>query len=298
MSLWLQNAVGYVVLGLLWLIHKLPFRLQTVLGRTLGLSLYGLARRRRRIVEINLRLCFPERSEAERQALAREHFALAGRSLLERTHVGWSSPERLSRIVKVQGETYLAEPYAAKKPVILLLPHFLGMDMPAVLAMRYNMLTLYAKQGNPVFEQVLRAGRLRFGDQKLLTRQDGIRPAIKEIRAGRPFVYLPDLDYGIQDGLFVPFFGIPAATITGLSRLAHATGAQVLMMVPRMTPTGYLIEISPPWTHFPTDDVAADTRRMNAAIEEAILTMPAQYYWLHRRFKNRPPGMPSFYDEA
>ena len=267
------------------------------LGRVLGLALYVLARRRRNIVHTNLRLCFPDLMPSERRALAREHFALAGRSLLERTHMWWSDAALLNSMNVVSGEAYLQTLYEAKIPVILLLPHFLALDMVgAVLGQRYNAVSMYAKQSNPVFDVLLLRGRTRFGQQTLISRQEGIRPVVKAVRAGTPFLYLPDLDYGTRDAIFVPFFGIPTATITGLSRLAHLTGAKVLPCLTRMTPTGYALEIGAPWENFPTQDVVADTLRMNAFIEEAIRTMPAQYYWLHRRFKHRPEGEPGFYD--
>jgi KDO2-lipid IV(A) lauroyltransferase len=148
-----------------------------------------------------------------------------------------------------------------------------------------------------VFDRLILRGRKRFGDQLLLSRQDGARSSIKAMRAGRPFYYLPDMDLGSRDSVFVPFFGVPAATITGLSRLARAAGAVVITCITRTLPggQGYVVEIGDPWPDFPSADAEADTRRMNAFIESAVRTMPEQYYWVHRRFKTRPEGEPRIY---
>ncbi|MEO8409750.1 MAG: lysophospholipid acyltransferase family protein, partial [Propionivibrio sp.] len=157
--------------------------------------------------------------------------------------------------------------------------------------------SMYAAQTNPVFDHLLYQGRKRFGDQLLLSRKDGARASVKAMKSGRPFYYLPDLNSRRRDSIFVPFFGIETATITGLSRLSKAAGAAVVPCVTRMLPggQGYQVEISEPWANFPSDDVVADTTRMNAWIEAAIRTMPEQYYWVHRRFKTRPEGEPRPY---
>jgi KDO2-lipid IV(A) lauroyltransferase len=165
------------------------------------------------------------------------------------------------------------------------------------IAMRFDSVTIYAPQKNAVFERRFYNGRRRFGDQTLLARQAGARPTVKAMKSGRPFYYFPDMDFGGRDSLFVPFFGVQAATITGLSRLAKAAGAAVVPCVTRMLPggKGYVVEIGDAWSDFPTADVEADTRRMNAYIESVVRTMPEQYYWVHRRFKTRPAGEPRFY---
>jgi len=127
--------------------------------------------------------------------------------------------------------------------------------------------------------------------------QAGVRAAIASLRSGRPFYYLPDQDYGARDSVFVPFFGVPAATVTGLSRLARITGARVLPCLTRILPggAGYEVTIEPPWESFPSADPVADTRRMNEYIERRVLEMPEQYLWMHKRFKTRPPGEARFY---
>lgn len=282
-----------------WLLHWLPLALLAAFGRALGWLAYYLAVPRRRIALTNLRLCFPELDEAARRALAHRHFQVLGRSLFERGLLWWSSAARLRRIVRIDGLERLAKLYEAREPVILLVPHFVGLDAGATrLAMEINAVSVYARQKrNPTLDRLLHHGRSRFGDQLLLTRQDGIRGTVKAMREGRPFYYLPDMDYGRKDAIFVPFFGVEAATITGLPRLARLGKAKVLPCVTRMLPgsAGYVLEIGEPWADYPTADVEADTRRMNAWLEGVVRTMPEQYYWVHRRFKTRPEGQARLY---
>jgi len=283
---------------LLWLLHFLPLTILAPLGKGLGTLLFAVARSRRHVVEVNLALCFPELDERQRQNLATEHFQMLARSLLERSLLWWSRPERLRRLIRLEGEEHLRSSVDAGQPVLLLTPHFVGLDAGgAAIAMRFDCASIYVAQANAVFDRLLLRGRQRFGDQLLLSRQDSIRVSVKALRAGRPLYYLPDMDFHARDSIFVPFFGVPTATITGLPRLARLAGASVLPCLTRMLPggKGYVVSIGEPWTDFPGDDVVMDTARMNAWIESAVRTMPAQYYWVHRRFKTRPPGASKVY---
>ena len=289
----LTRALSLLTVALLWSLHFLPLPFLAVLGRGLGMLLYVLAGRRRKIAKINLSWCFPEMDDVHRTQLAKASFQALGRSILDRGILWWGSRERILRLVKVVGEEKIRELQQAGRPIILLVPHFFGLDAGAMaMAMRFDVVTIYAPQRNDVIERVFYKGRRRFGNQLMLTRQDGARTTVKAMKSGRPFYYLPDLNYRRRDSIFVPFFGIQTATITGLSRLSKAAGAAVVPCVTRMLPDGrgYRVEIGDPWTEFPTDDFAADTARMNAWIEATIRTMPEQYFWIHRRFKTRPRG--------
>ncbi len=283
-------------LGLIWLLHWLPLALLAPLGRAAGLLLYALAGERRSVVLTNLRLCFPDLREPQRVQLARNHFAVFTRSLLEHGILWWGSRERVLRMVRVEGlEHWLA---VRERPVIWLSPHFVGLDMGGIrLTAEFPLVSVYSKQKNPVFEAVLLHGRTRLGPTELYSRQDGIRPVAKAIKKGLPFYYLPDMDFGERDSMFVPFFGVPAATITGLARIAAMTGAVVVPAVTTQLPggDGYVLRFYPAWDHYPGGDLAANTRRMNAFIEERVREMPEQYYWLHKRFKTRPPGEQKIY---
>ncbi len=289
----LRNLLSQPAVFLLWLLHLLPLRVLAFIGRRLGEIFYLFGRYRRKIVNINLAWCFPELSPAERSRLAREHFRVLGRSFLERGLLWWASQERLEQIIRISGLEKIRALQEAGLPIILLAPHFVGLDAGgARIAMSFDSLSMYAEQANPVFDRLLLNGRRRFGDQLLLTRKDGIRATVKATKSGRPFYYLPDLNARRRESIFVPFFGIPTATITGVPRLAQLTGARVLPCTTRILPggQGYITEIGDAWEDFPTADVEADTARMNAWIESAVRTMPEQYYWVHRRFKTRPVG--------
>ena len=285
-----------VTLALVWLLRLLPLQLLAPLGRGLGFLLYLLGRERREVALTNLKLCFPQWSETERRRVGRAHFQAFGRSLLEHGILWWSSKARVQRLVRIEGIEHWQE--VAGRPVIWFAPHFIGLDMGGIrLSSEYRVVSVYSRQKDPAFDAVLYSGRTRFVKPDLYSRQEGVRSVVKALRRGLPFYYLPDMDFGSRDSIFVPFFGVPAATITGLSRIARLAGATVLPVVTRQLPgaAGYVLTFHPAWENFPTADVEADTRRMNAFIEERVLEMPEQYYWLHKRFKTRPPGEAKYY---
>jgi len=287
-----------LILALMWLLHWLPLPLLAALGRGLGYVLHALVGERRRVTLTNLGLCFPELPEGERAALARRHFAAFGRSVLEFGLWWWASPERIRRLVRLEGGETLAAHRG--KPVILLVPHFVGIDAGAIrILLDFQLVAIYTRQKNRVFEAAMNNGRTRFGTLVLASRQEGTRKALKAMKDGRFFHYSPDMDYGPKESVFVPFFGVQAATITGLSRLARLTGATVIPVVTRMEGRGwqsrYVARVGEPWAEFPGADEVADAQRLNAFIESEARCSPEQYYWLHKRFKTRPPGEPRVY---
>jgi KDO2-lipid IV(A) lauroyltransferase len=283
-----------LVLFLMWLLHWLPLSLLAPLGRAFGRLVWRFGHERRHVTLTNLHLCFPQMPVAEREALARRHFEVFGRSFLERGLLFWASADRLRRLASIEGLERLE--VVQDRPVILFVPHFVGLDMGWTrLTLERNMVSIYADQKNLLFNSALREGRLRFGHSQLFSRQEGTRKTIRAMREGRPFYYLPDMDYGQRDTIFVPFFGFPTATITGLTRLARLTGAAVVPVITRMNETGYTVTIGEPWADFPGASIEGDTRRMNAFIEAVVPKMPEQYFWLHKRFKTRPPGEKGVY---
>jgi Kdo2-lipid IVA lauroyltransferase/acyltransferase len=290
----LKIAFSHLLVGFLWLLHWLPLPALRGLGWLLGRLLYAFGRERRKVALINLRLCFPEKTEAEREILARRHFIAFSRAVLDRTLGWWASRERLQRMIRVKGEEHLIVPEGTS--LIVLSPHFVGLDAAATrLTMLAAGCTVYSKQKNPVFDKLLFDGRQRFQRCLLLSRQDGMRKVIKAIKQGLPFYYLPDMDFGPEDSIFVPFFGVPAATVPGVSRLVRLTGARVVACITRQVGDGYEVELTPAWDNFPGESVEADTLRVNQFIESQVLRMPEQYFWLHKRFKTRPPGEKRFY---
>jgi Kdo2-lipid IVA lauroyltransferase/acyltransferase len=284
-------------IGVLRLLHALlPIPALAWLGEAFGSLLHVLAGARRRVVSTNLRLCFPELSEAERAALARAHLRALGRSMLLETVSWWGSRAQLERLVRFEGLEHVR--VHSGKPLIWLAPHFVGLNIGGVrvTAEFAPIVSLYARLKNAAFDKVLLHSRTRFGASEMYSRQDGIKPVIRAIKSGKPFYYLPDMDYGRKESIFVPFFCVPTATITGLSRLARATGAAVVPCVTRWDNGGYITRFYPAWANYPTDDAEADTRRMNAWLEDRIREYPEQYFWVHRRFKTRPEGEKGFYD--
>lgn len=286
-----------LVLGLLWLFHWLPLGVQAALGRALGALLYRLAVSRRRVALRNLELCFPDWPEAERRRIAREHFGWVTRSLLERGLLWYGSEKRLRRLIHVEGDIGFAA--STEGPVMWLVPHFVGLELAGTASALQprRVISMYQRQSNPVFDQALKAGRLRWNNGDLLPRHDNALPLVKAIKRGMVFLNLPDMDFGPKDSAFVPFFGVPAATLLAPSRLARTLGMKVQPVLTEVLPggQGYRVSYLPPWEGFPTDDAEDDTLRLNRFIEQAILRNPAQYLWVHKRFKTRPPGEPSLY---
>lgn len=286
-----------LLLGLMWLLHWLPLPVLGRLGEAVGALLFLAIRKRRHITLTNLRLCLPQLSEQERQALAREHFQAYTRSVLERGILWWAPAARLRKLIRV--EPALPLEAIQSGPTILLCPHFVCLDVAGVaIAMATSGCSIYTRQQNRVFDEALRRGRSRFHPVKLLSRAEGVKPIIRAMREGLPFFMLPDMDFGIKDSAFVPFFGVPAATLTATARLAATTGARVIPVVATFLPgyQGWKVTCYPAWENYPGDDMVAATRRMNAFIEERVLEAPAEYFWAHKRFKTRPPGSPGVYD--
>lgn len=277
-----------------WLLHFLPDTWIVGLGRGLGALLHVIARQRRHIALTNLALCFPEKAEGERQDIVREHFRLYGQAMLERVILYWATPEHLVRMIRLEGEHNLTA--VAGKPVILFAFHFVGMEVPWMrLTMNHSLAAFYARMSNPEVERRLMERRNRFRPATMVSNKQGLKPALEVIRAGTPMIYMPDMDFGRKHSIFVPFFAASAATLPGLSRMAAATGAAVVPVIPHLTPEGWVVTVEPAWENFPTDDLVADTRRMNAHIERWVSLYPAQYWWMHKRFKTRPEGEKSVY---
>lgn len=293
----MNELAGRLVLALLWCLHWLPLPLLSLLGSGLGRLLYRVGRERRRVALTNLRLCMPELSERERDKLARKHFQAFARVMLEQSLLWWCSDARFLRLARIEG---LEHWHAARGgPVIWLASHFVGLEWGGMRLSELGVTAgLYSKQKNEFFDRVLLKGRNRFNNPELFSRQDGIRGVLRAVKRNVPFYYFPDMDYGARDALFVPFFGVPAATITGVSRLAKLSGAKILPVVTRQLPhgAGYVVKIYPAWENFPTEDVAADTQRVNDFIEARVREIPEQYLWTHKRFKTRPEGEAKFYD--
>lgn len=283
-----------LLLTLLWLIHGLPLRAIAALAVPLG---YLAARgKSARTTLINLHACFPELSPRERALLARQHLTALIRSVLELGILWWSPAARIQSLVRFKNAHFVTE---ATRPVICLSPHTTGLEMQgALIGMHFRGVGFFTPHKDPLIDQQLRRSRDRLGDVIMLERKKGLRPLVRAIRDGRLLYFLPDMDFGEANAHFVPFFGIPAATVPTLPWLVRQCGAVVIPCACHRLPNhrGYEVEFFPPWENFPSTDLDQDLLRMNQFIEEQARRNPPEYYWSHKRFRTRPdPSAPYFY---
>jgi len=283
--------------ALLWLIRWLPMPVIGALAWLLGSFAYLFAGKRRRVGMTNLRLCFPDMSEAERKRLIRANFRHMMRLAIEYGVVWWSPAERLRNLVDLKNLHYVTDLRDKGEDVILFYPHFVGFEMCVFALNQYiPLVSVYSQQKNDVMDAQIYKGRQRYNNAYIVSRQEGLRPIIKAMRKDHaPFLYLPDQDYGARDSIFVKFFGVDTATITGLSRISQLARAKVVPAIARRVGNRCELEFYPPWENFPSEDVVADTQRMNTFLEARIREVPDQYFWLHKRFKTRPEGQPGIY---
>jgi Kdo2-lipid IVA lauroyltransferase/acyltransferase len=283
--------------GVLRLIALLPMPLIALLGSGLGMLLYAVHAERRRITLLNLSRCFPELSTRQHRALARAHFRGFAQAALDIGIAWWSRPRRLMRLVRFRQREHYDQALRDGRKIILLAPHFLGLEIGGMrLSLERNIVTVFRHPDNELLRRVMMRGRKRFG-MVLVEHNKPLTTLIKQVRSGKPFYYLPDQDPGRRNYAFVPFFGISTATFAVLGRLAMLTNAVVIPCWTRQLSwgRGYEMTFEAPLENFPTGEPSEDARRMNAAIEATVRQAPSQYFWVHKRFKTRPPGEAPFY---
>lgn len=288
---------AWAPLLVLWLLALLPLRCSRALGLALGELMYRTNAKRRRIARINLELCFPNRSAAERERLLRRHFRLSGQSYLDVAFLAFASERRFRRKVVLTGVENLRASLARGRRVILLAPHCLGMNVGGVaVSQREPVFSMIKLQRNALVDWLLQRARGRY-QAPLVVREQGLRPVLRYLKQGMIFYYLPDEDFGPKRSVFAPFFGIPTATLPVLGRLAERAQADVIPCFTRLLPKGrgYEVVLHPALCDFPTGDAIADATRMNQALEQGIRTMPEQYMWTFRLFHTRPGGARSPY---
>jgi len=284
-------------LGILFMraIAPLPLAWIRALGTVVGLLLFVAVRSRRQVVDVNLRLCFPQWSEARRRRCAREVFIHVAQAWFDRAWLWHADPEVVRRRLVLTGAV---RELAGQEGTILFCPHFVGLDagvtaLSQQVPRRY--VGIYTRQSDPVIDAWAFKGRHRFGGPRGMNRSEGVRDIIAVLREGGVLYLLPDMNFGAEDSVFVPFYGVPAATVPSLSRFARLGRAKVVPLITRLTPTGYEVRVLEAWADFPSKDFVADTALMNRRLQEYIDPMPSQYYWVHKRFKSRPPGEPPVY---
>jgi len=293
----MNHLLSRLGIGLLRLFAILPYGLVARLGDALGWLLYQIPSRRKRIVHINLKRCFPEWSDAHREKIACLNFRHVIRGYLERSVQWFGSAKKLEKLIELDSAVDLTDPDLP--PMLFLGLHFVGIEAGSMF-LNYSLHrpcgSLYQPMTNPDLEAAAKAGRSRFGAE-MVSRADSVRVVLRWLRNRMPVMLGADMDYGIRNSTFVPFFGIQTCTLTAVGRLAKAGHARVAPFIGEVLPDykGYRLKVFAPWENYPTGDDEADARRMNAFLEEQIPRIPEQYYWVHKRFKTRPPGEASFY---
>ena len=286
-------------LGLLWLITQLPYRALLTIGRLLGAGMYRVAADRRRIAARNLELCVPEKSAKERKRLLKENFASTGIAFFEMAMSWWWPKSRLARLAHVEGLEHLKQAHLDGKGVILMALHFTTLEIgAALLGQKHTIDGMYREHGNPLFDFIQRRGRERHNLDSLAVERDDVRGMLKLLRSGRAIWYAPDQDYGAKQSIFVPLFGIQAATVTATSKFARLGKALVMPFTQERLAdgSGYRLVIHPPLTDFPGESDEVDCLRINQWVEASVRECPEQYLWTHRRFKSRPPGEAKLYE--
>ncbi|KAA0181536.1 lipid A biosynthesis lauroyl acyltransferase [Cupriavidus cauae] len=297
----MSRLFTWLGIGLLTVLGKLPYPLVARFGEGLGSLLYLFPSGRREVVRANLRLAFPDKSEAEIAELSRQSFRSVFRSFAERGIFWTGSEAQMRRWVQIDDQANLVA--LDGEPHILVTLHLSGVEAGAIRLTIYlrdhvgrSGASLYTKQKNALFDGFLKQARGRFG-ANMIARNDSVRDIIRCLKKGEALQLISDMDFGERDSEFVPFFGAQALTLTSVSRLARLTGAKVVPIYTEQLPDyrGYVLRILPAWDNYPGESVTDDTRRMNAFFEDCIRPRIAEYYWVHKRFKHRPPGEPEIY---
>ena len=297
----MSRLFTWLGIGLLTVLGKLPYPLVARFGEGLGSLLYLFPSGRREVVRANLRLAFPDKPDAEIAELSRQSFRSVFRSFAERGIFWTGSEAQMRRWVQIDDQANLVA--LDGQPHILVTLHLSGVEAGAIRLTIYlrdhvgrSGASLYTKQKNALFDGFLKQARGRFGAH-MIARNDSVRDIIRCLKKGEALQLISDMDFGERDSEFVPFFGAQALTLTSVSRLARLTGAKVVPIYTEQLPDyrGYVLRILPAWDNYPGENVTEDTRRMNAFFEDCIRPRIPEYYWVHKRFKNRPPGEPGIY---
>jgi KDO2-lipid IV(A) lauroyltransferase len=280
-----------ILLSIMRLAARLPLPWLLGLGKTIGAVIYRLLPARRRIARINIDLCFPEKTEAERRALCKATFHNVGRAVMETALAWWGPDERLKRLYQIEGLNYLEQARLSGRPVLLLSGHMSCTEIGGrLLAFHTNFQAMYKPAKNKLFDAVMLQQRKRFYYDMVSRKQS--RTLLRNLKNGVNTWYAPDQNFGREDTVFAPFFGVPATTLTATSRIAAFADATVIPFFPYRLPDnrGYRLVLGPPLKGFPGESIETDARRVNAVIEAAVRTAPEQYLWVHKRFRLRPPG--------
>lgn len=292
-----SHWLSWLAVGLLWILGRLPSRLGLLLVKPLGPLTYHLMGSRRKVAQRNIERCFPDWSEDKREALLRSGFHSLARMLVEIAWCWSGSLERLAARTRVEGLENLQDAEEQGQGVLVLTFHTTCLEMGGfILCTQTRTSGIYRPVKNPVIEWYQNRGRMRLTEH--LIKKDNPRKALRILKQGGVVWYAPDQDFGADQTAFAPFFGIQTSTLLATRRFPALTGCAVVPMFPRYEKESdsYVMTVYPALQDFPTDDALADLTRINAIMEEQARKVPEQYWWIHRRFKTRPPGEAPFYD--
>ena len=285
----------WIGLGILRLINMLPFHIQLKVGSLLGRFIYRIAKSRRQVAEVNIRLCFPELSQSAQAELVKNVFINNGIGIIETVMAWWSDRDSFRQRVTLEGREHLDAALEQGRGVILLGAHFSTLDLGGLLfSLYYPLNTMYRPHNNPLMEHFIQQGRLR-SINKLIDRSD-FRTLIRALKANEIVWYAPDQDFGPKNSVYAPFFGTQAATVTATSRISRMNNSPIFMLTHHRLVNGtYQLKLHPPITPFPLEKDEDSAKRINQELEKGIAMDPAQYMWMHRRFKTQPEGKGHLY---
>ncbi len=292
-----SHWAAWLGVGTIWLIAQLPYPALLWLGQRLGGLVMRVPSARRHIAKTNIALCFPELDKAGRRQLVDRNLREIGLMLVEFA-LGWmGSEKKIAGIpIVIEGLEHLEKARANGKGVLLVGGHFSHLELCArLVSQRIRISGMYRKMDSAVFEWTVLRARLAYATA--MFDKDDLRGTVKYLRSGGTLWYAPDQDMRSKDSVFVPFFGVPAATITATHHLARMSGAVMIPFFHRRMPNGegYVLRLGAPLDNFPSADPLIDTARVNGCIEQMVRESPEQYLWVHKRFKSQPEGQPSVY---
>jgi KDO2-lipid IV(A) lauroyltransferase len=276
-------------MGVLWLFSQiLPYNMALATGRQLGKLVYHAFPKRRHIAAVNLKICFPQMTESAREQLLIEHFHSLGIGIVMIGFAWWARDGKLQSLVEIDGIEHLQKSLQKGRGVILLSAHFTDLEITGrLLSLYQSIAVMYRKHENPVIERTFSRNRQKRFEAAI--QRNEIRQVVRALKQGLPVWYAPDQSFKGRNSTLAPFFGEPAGTNTATSRLAKISGSDVILFTGyrKQNANGYRLVLHPPLRDFPTDDMQQDATRINGLIEQAISDAPAQYLWIHRRFKKR-----------
>ncbi|MCH9646101.1 MAG: lipid A biosynthesis acyltransferase [Proteobacteria bacterium] len=284
----------WLLIGLMKLGAKLPFKVQIMIGKIMGLALYPLLGRFRKIAFINISRCFPNKNKSEVEMLVRQNFESLGISIFETANAYFATDEKVNAMLSIHNEQHLTKAINDGQSVILLAAHFMPLMLGSrALLLKHHIANIYRPQNNALFDEVMRQGFVNNGATMIKTKDT--KSMLKAIKNKLPIWYAPDQDLGLDKCIFAPFFGIQTATVSATARLAKGDNTVVIPYFFIRSESGYSMNFDAPIENYPDSNASVSATMTNQILEAQILKYPEQYLWIHKRFKTRPEGENDFY---